>query len=402
MYATLNRDSKHLWFPMLKKGIIALCILLTCTVVTTTAALASSSARSNAATTPDLGPLPTLKNITQLGLFGPGGMTMTSTKVGWALGANNLQRTSDGGHTWQVVARASANQAIDHFFVLDGQTAWYEVIDTQTFTTSAIVRTGDGGQSWTSFAWISPTQFLNSISIFDQQFAWVNTVDTSGTQPVFHLFLVGGSTPFQEVALPNQDQVGEIHFISQTVGWVVTVNADGSTEELHMTRDGGQSWTTQTLPLPANVPATDAPSIQFLGFGNSQTGFLQAEFSDPTTGAIDAKQVYTTTDGGQSWLIDGPPVPQNSPIIAQIDIWHITTSFPDFNIQTNLSILSQGQWKVLSLTSPVGNATTEVTIFTSDLVFESSISADGTTQELFETHDGGKVWHQVGSAPFTV
>lgn len=401
MYTALNLDRKHLWLPLLKKGIVALGILLTCVVTTTTTALASSLAPASPGVAPELKTLPTLKNITQLGLFGPGGITMTSARVGWALGANNLQRTSDGGHTWQVVARGSANQAIGPFFVLDGQTAWYVLIDTQTFTTTALVRTNDGGQSWTSFAWISPTQSLNDISIFDQQFAWVNTVDTSGPQQVFHLFLVGGSTPWQEVTLPNQDQVGEIHFISQTVGWVVTVNADGSTEELHMTRDGGQSWTTQTLPLPANVPATDVPSIQFLGFGNPQTGFLQAHFSDPTTGAIDAKQVYITTDGGQSWLIDGPPVPQNISIISQIGTWHITTSLPDVLQQTNLGTLSQGQWKLQSLTVPQSNSTPELTVFTSHLMFESSMSADGTTQELFETHDGGKVWHQVGSAPFT-
>lgn len=402
MHVTRNRNRKQLWFSLLKKGIITLGVLLTCTILATSTAQASSSARSSATDSPDLSSLPRLKNITRLGLFGPGGITMTSADVGWALGANNLQRTSDGGRTWQVVARGTANQGIGPFFVLNGQTAWYVVTDTQTFTTTAIVRTSDGGQSWTSFAWISPTQFLNDISIFDQQFAWVNTVDTSGPQPVFHLFLVGGSTPFQEVTLPSQDQVGEIHFISQTVGWVVTVSADGTTETLNMTRDGGQNWTTQTLPFPSNVPATDTLSFFFLGFGNSQTGFLQVRFSDPTTGAIDSDQVYTTSDGGQSWFIDGPPVPQDTPLISQIDIWHITTSFPDFNIQTNLGVLSQGQWSVQSITSPVGNATTEVTIFTSRLIFESAINTNSTLQKLFETHDGSKVWHLVGAAPFSV
>lgn len=402
MDAPMNRSRKHFWFPLLKKRIIALCILLTCTVVATTAGLASSPGRSSAATTPDLGSLPRLKNITQLGLFGPGGIAMTSPSVGWALGANNLQRTSNGGQSWQVVARAGATQVISPFFVLDDQTAWYMVTDTQTFTTTALVRTNDGGQSWTSFAWMSPTQFLNSISIFDQQFAWINTVDTSGPQPVFHLFLVGGSTPFQEVTLPSQDQVAEIHFISPRVGWVVTVNADGSTEQLHMTRDGGQSWITQVLPLPANVPATDAPSLQFLGFGNAQIGFLQAQFSDPTTGAIDGKQVYATSDGGQSWGIDGPLVPQNVSVISQIGIWHLTASFPDPATQVNLGTLSLGEWSVQSLTLPLSNADFEVTVFTNHLMFTSTMNADGTLQELFETHDDGTAWRQVGSVPFTV
>lgn len=326
---------------------------------------------------------------------------MTSATVGWALGANNLQHTSNGGQSWQVVAQTTTNQAIGPFFVLDGQTAWYTLIDTQTYMTAALLSTNDGGQSWTRYDWISSTQYFNTISIFDQHTAWINTVDVSGNQPVYHLYLVGGSTPWQEVTLPGTDQVTDIHFISQMVGWVTTT-PDGSTEELYMTTDGGQSWTTQTLPYPTNVPATDAISIQFLGFGDSQTGFLRTHFSDPTTGAIDSNQVYATFDGGQSWQPYGPTIPMSVPSITQIDNWSITNSFPSYQAQTNVASLFKGAWKIQSFTSPTGNNNAEITILSSDVLFASTISADRTTQVVYKSSNGGETWHEVGTLPFTV
>src|SRR5262249_54967163 len=149
-------------------------------MLTTMMVLVSSRAQNSASASSEKSSLPTLKNVTQLGVAGPGGVAMTSAQTGWALGANNVQHSNDGGQTWQVVAQASANEMLRPLFVFDGQTAWYSLTETQTFTTTAIVRTSDGGQNWTRFDWISPTQFLNTISLFDQQFAWINTVDTSG------------------------------------------------------------------------------------------------------------------------------------------------------------------------------------------------------------------------------
>src|SRR5258708_37822930 len=177
--STTNPEKKSSWFLSLKKGPIAFGLLLLCTMVTTMVVLASSPVHSSAATNSATRSLTTLKNIISLGVAGPGGIAMTSAQVGWAFGANNVQHSSDGGQSWQVVAQAPANQVIRPLFVFDGQTAWYTLTETQTFTTTAIVRTSDGGQSWTRFNWISPTQFLNSISLFDQQFAWINPVDTS-------------------------------------------------------------------------------------------------------------------------------------------------------------------------------------------------------------------------------
>src|SRR5260370_772499 len=179
---------------------------------------------------------------------------MTSQQVGCALAANGLQRTGDGGQTWQTVARSTPHTALGPVSVLDGQTAWYVTTNTQTLTTSALHRTNDGGQTWTRFNWISPTQFLVALSLPDQQHALVSTVETSGVQPVFHLYLVGASAQsFQEIPLPGANQVGNLYLLSHEVGWVAELSADGSSEVLFMTSDGGRSWQLDGAPEPANV-----------------------------------------------------------------------------------------------------------------------------------------------------
>ena len=387
-----------------------LCFLLILTASATTAVFATSSARISTSTTLSLGSQSRLKNITTLGLAFPGGISMTSQQVGWALASNGLQRTSDGGQTWQTVARSTPHAGLRPVYVLDGQTAWYVTTNNQTFTTIALYRTNDGGQTWTRFNWISPTQFLVAISLPDQQHALVSTVDTSSVQPVFHLYLVGESGQgFQEVTLPGQNPVVNLYFLSLQVGWAAEQTPDGSSENLFMTRDGGQNWTEQTLALPAGVPATDTVALNFLGFGNQETGYLTAMFNNPTTQAVDATQIYATSDGGQSWQPYGASEPANVQLVAQIDPWHVTTSTPIFispGGEEELGTLLSGAWTVQSIGLP-NVAQPDIngswlTVFTNQVMFVSSFNADNSAQIVYRTQDGGVTWQQIASVPFSI
>ncbi len=147
MSMTTNHDRKPSWFIHLSKWVIVLCSLLLLAGLATSTAFASSSARSSVSTAHAPNTPFRLKNITSLGVAGPGGISMTSEQVGWAFAANGVQHTSDGGQTWQTVAKSTDQQVIRPLYIFDGQTAWYTTIDTQTFATSALYRTSDGGQS---------------------------------------------------------------------------------------------------------------------------------------------------------------------------------------------------------------------------------------------------------------
>jgi photosystem II stability/assembly factor-like uncharacterized protein len=71
----------------------------------------------------------------------------------WALGQGSLFKSSDAGHTWQLVSStAPPGRPVLH--VVDSQHAWAQLPTvTQTkdgaFAVSAVVATGDGGLSWT-------------------------------------------------------------------------------------------------------------------------------------------------------------------------------------------------------------------------------------------------------------
>jgi photosystem II stability/assembly factor-like uncharacterized protein len=371
------------------------------------AVFAVSPTQSHASTTADLASPFKLKNITTLGPFGPGGITMANEQVGWTLDGKGLQRTSDGGRTWQTVAHGTANEVIQPVFVLNGQTAWYTTINTNTLTTTALYRTNDGGKSWTRFQWISSTQFLIYVSIPDQNTAWISTSDASGNQ---YLYLVGGSGQrFREVTLPGPNQLQSLYFTSQVVGWATEPTADGSSAMLFTTRDGGQNWTQQSLPLPAGAPATDTVSLNFLGFSNQKQGdgYLTATFSDPATGAIDATQIYASLDDGQSWQIYGSFEPANVFIVAQIDPWHITASnviFVTPGEEQNLGILQSGVWTVQSIALPdvaqPDNNGAWLTVLNSRVMFISAFNADSSAQILYKTQDGGITWQRVASVPF--
>ena len=407
METAMHYSNKVSWFSHLKRRAMTLGFALALIGSAVLAAFTSSSTRSYAAMAQNLASQYKLKNVTALGLFGPGGITMANTQVGWTLDGQGLQRTSDGGQTWQTVAHGSAKEVIRPVFVLNGQTAWYTTINTKTLTTTALYRTNDGGQNWTRFNWISPTQFLANISIPGQNVAWVSTGDANGNQ---HLYLVGGSSQnWQEVTLPVSNQLQSFYFASQKVGWATEPTADGLSVQLFTTSDGGQSWSMQALPQPTGVPATDTVSLNFLGFSNYQQedGYLVTTFSDPTTGAIDARQIDATLDGGQTWQLYGTSEPAEVQAISQIDSWQLTASNVTFITPgqgEDLGALQSGVWTVQDVSLPdvaqPDNNGAWLTVLTNQVMFVSAFNSDNSAQILYETRDGGATWQQVTAVPF--
>lgn len=409
MDRTRNRYRTTFWLTHLRRGTLVFCFLFFLTGFVTPVAFASAQSRSSVSATPTDSALSRLKNITTLGIAVPGGIVMTSQQEGWALATNALQHTSDGAQTWLTVAQNTAQETIGKVVLLNGQTAWYTTNDTQTFATDSLNHTSDGGQTWTSIKWIDPSQFPVAFSIPDQTVAWVETVDTSGNA---HLYLVGGTgQTWQQVTLPVPNQLDAFFFLSRKVGWAVEPTADGSSENLFMTSDGAQSWTEETVPVPTGIPTTDMMNINFLGFSDQTSGDLTATFSNPNSGAIDGTQVEGTADGGLSWQLDGAiePTTTSGLEITRVDLQKITTAnliiiTPEQPI--GLATLQAGTWSVQNVSLPNVAQPDEngafFTVLTEKVMFVSSLSADGSTQILDETKDGGATWQQVASLPFTV
>lgn len=387
---------KTAWVAQARKWVVILCFLFVTMGLVMPSAFAQVQVRPATAPTGNLPSLPTLKRVTELGTFTFGGIVMVNTEVGWTF-TDSLQRTSDGGKTWQTIAQNSPEQSIGPVEVWDEQTAWYLTTDPQTFAPTALFRTNDGGQSWTRFAWIDPSQLLVTMSIVNGQAAWVDTVDGTG---VYHLYLVGGSgQDWRAVTSPRPQGANDVYFISPTVGCATVFNPDGSSS-VFVTHDGAETWTPVSLPLPAGVSATAAlVSIWFPGFATQEIGYIEATFDDPTTLNSLTMQFYRTLDGGRSWHLDGGAEPENG-AIAQLDLWHTTPQFLEIVVNggDDLARLSLGTWKLQHVVWPNTNVLM-LSFFTEQVMFVSGWNSDGSAQELFSTRDGGATWQQIATVP---
>jgi photosystem II stability/assembly factor-like uncharacterized protein len=400
MSTTISPHRNISWPLFMRKGALVLCFSLILMSITVSSAFASVRAQSEAISTtaPD-----TLQSVILLGGAGPGGVAMVDKKVGWTL-TRTLRRTSDGGKTWQTVAQATDQEILGQTYVLNGQVAWYQTYDPQTYAISALYRTNDGGQTWKRFAWIDGGQFLQNMSIVDGQSAWISTNDSNS---VSHLFLVGGaSQDWQEVTLPAQSGSYYAYFTSQTAGYttIVTPNDNGnSTYTLYKTSDSGQTWTQPNLPLPVDVPTTAVPTnIRFLGFGNQQEGYLIAAFGDTNSYQIYNSYIYRTLDGGQTWQVYGGAIPTNTRVI-QIDNWHVVHAafaFVAIGGKVGLASLQAGSWGVENVTLPSNLSDSPfLSILSSNYLFMSAGTSDYTAQILYESHNDGQGWHQITSIP---
>ena len=174
--------------------------------------------------------------------------------AGWedALGQGFVFRTRDGGATWlrqdptNPILRGQ--NPID-LFALDASTAWI------VGTSEMAQQTRNGGKTWENICWNRPPTIAhaNGVCGFDADTAWV-----AADYNILRSTSDGGAT-WREFNLSEIDK-GDFWLLRVTgytpkVLWVTGANPRGQTPKggiLH-TRDGGLTWSLQTLPVDANL-----------------------------------------------------------------------------------------------------------------------------------------------------
>jgi photosystem II stability/assembly factor-like uncharacterized protein len=233
---------------------------------------------------------------------------------GWGMAANAngyVLRTVDGGRTWLDASPPgvgglglSANLA-----VLNTQTAWALVPGTDFFS-GTLFRTGDGGITWSS----NTVPFGGAFIQFQDGShgrALADRGALAGSEAV-ELFQTsdGGATwnsvfhnepgqPSSSNSLPLAGIKNGMTFVDANTGWVTgSIPVDGEIY-LYITRDGGVSWSQQSLPLPAGYDAYQSLPQAPVFFGKD--GFLPLTIyrRDGTE-----QTFYRTHDGGLSWSGD--------------------------------------------------------------------------------------------------
>ena len=207
-------------------------------------------------------------------------MHFPSAQVGWAVGGRSMPavlRSVDGGRTWEDLSSGFHNDggSSPYFFdahFIDENTGW---ACGYIGYFAAVVRTNNGGQSWEySYMPEQNPYMLHGVSFIDSLTGW-----TVGDYGYIFNTVDGGKTWNQQIGANTC--LNSVCFIDRNLGWVAS--AGGGV--LH-TEDGGKTWSTQ------NSGTSDW--IAEICMHNADTGLFVA---GPST----ARQVFLTSNGGQTW-----------------------------------------------------------------------------------------------------
>jgi len=306
-------------------------------------------------------------------------LQMTSASAGWALyypgnpasaasgSLTLLARTTDGARTWAEVTPAAARpmlSAADASAALDpvdGQRAYLAVTaatkDSITAPSpTAVFLTTDGGATWTESAPFTVAGAVVQVTFADAEHGWLLLDAGAGpsgeplpwlyrtTDGGHHWSVAATAAPPGNGGPNDMCQNRAVSFPTATTGWLTFGCRSGN--YVVVSHDGGGTWATQPLPLPAGTcevavepceisgprAAGDAafltvapqavslaPSLlgsQNLGqtwhsltlpagaeqypqvsFFSSTRGVLVPAAAQDELGAV----FYTTDDGGQTW-----------------------------------------------------------------------------------------------------
>jgi photosystem II stability/assembly factor-like uncharacterized protein len=124
-----------------------------------------------------------------------------------------------------------------------------------------------------------------------------------------------GGRHWQPVA--TFDHVDDLKFVSATKGWDLEQKDGSSPSFLHLTQDGGQSWTRQPTPCKLGFQANAASLV------SPRIGWVICDYFQGSGGT--SKWLYHTVDGGEHWqLLTGTVYGQAHPDIS----WLLPTPAP--------------------------------------------------------------------------
>jgi photosystem II stability/assembly factor-like uncharacterized protein len=254
---------------------------------------------------------------------------------GWGIAVNSdgyVLRTVDGGATWLNATPPGIGTIgfSTNLTVLNANTAWVAV-PAPDFFSGTLYRTSDGGITWNS----NPVPFGGAyLQFLDASIgrALVDRGAGAGSEAVelfqtsdggvtwVSVFHNDSSQPGSSDSLPLGGIKNGMTFLDANTGWVTgSIPADGNIY-LYITRDGGVSWSQQSVPLPAGYATYQYMPQAPVFFGNE--GFLPLTVYLPDRTDL---TFYTTHDGGLPWSGDpADPIKVIKPgLTAFADAHHI-------------------------------------------------------------------------------
>lgn len=337
---------------------------------------------------------------------------------GWATSSGRLFVTADAGRTWTYAPGIDRPGLVTFVDPLHGWTA----TPTPGATTITIDRTSDGGRTWQSATIESATQYIFGLSFLDADHGVIalasagpsgtmGATDAQGSTGTLWATSDGGATWTRAAKLPSSI-VGQVAFVDQLHGWAFgasrldSIDGRPAIDELLVTGDGGRTWQVARMPaLPADLQAgSDAPPYAtFLGTPTwvaPGEALLARIVGNGNRGETD---LLLTRDDGRTWTV-ATTVPTGAswsfaPMTATTWLLAFSTDQPT---ATGLNVTTDGgrTWRPVAAGGLPDNATFGH--------LESADSrhlwarVDGSTPgrsdmniplQLYASDDGGLTWH---------
>ncbi|MBS1577857.1 MAG: T9SS type A sorting domain-containing protein [Bacteroidetes bacterium] len=297
-----------------------------------------------------------------------------TSKIGYALRADGLYKTTDGGYSWQVIreVHSSSNYRALKFH------------DTQNgimFRTSdSLMKTSDGGVTWQSV-------YAHSDRITDIFYADINHIYAIGEDGAMYKTTNGGTSWNFVNAFPGIKSGYNLYsqyFFNTSTG-IIT----GLRGRLTKTYDGGNTWK-QYSPTYVDVTA--------LSFSDKNTGY-----------ATTWNNVYKTTNAGKSWGQLNLSTDENAVGLPRFERCYFAskdTGFVTVNNPVRIYTTTNGgnTWAIVN-PAPTDydyNNIADVSFISTDTGYIALRNTPYQTDGVFRTDNGGNNWTRVGGTqPFS-
>jgi len=215
----------------------------------------------------------------------------------------SIASTSDGGNNWTVQQLAPIGYSATAMFFLDQHDGWVGLYNPAEIK-SSVAATVDGGKHWTVQQVDGLGYSPSSLFFLDTKHGWLTLFNTGSTPMNLQCKIVrtnNGGAMWAEIKERNIPPCGYMRFISIRTGWVIGNYGEGDRNRVWTTDDGGRTWISHAFPMPRNCKHCEIVFHEPAQFDDTRHGTFMVEMQASTSETLDV--TYATDDGGRSWRI---------------------------------------------------------------------------------------------------
>ncbi len=216
---------------------------------------------------------------------------------GWAASAGRLHVTADAGAHWDD--RGPIPSTWNALTFADPDHGWAVRADGK-----AVERTTDGGRSWDAVSLPSDADHAGSFSFLDPVRGYL-LMSGLGSRPGTLFRTEDGGRSWTVVAMVPVNLVGDLRFLDARTGWAIgTAEPYPPTgrprlDALFATHDGGRSWQQIQLPPPPGHETGGFPEVYNAPLVTGPaSAILVVGYGSPVQGVTD---LLATDDAGRTW-----------------------------------------------------------------------------------------------------